>query len=66
MHLPHNLGIFEIRFYYLEDIDLVSPKLQTIEIFSQTTSQENLVILGCIGAELAEGVGSAPPPFLGE
>ena len=60
MYLPQNLGFFKIHFFYLEDIDLVSPKLQKIEIFSQTTSQENLVILAFIGAELAEGGGSAP------
>ena len=41
-------NIFEIRFFYFEDIDLGSPKLHTIEIFSQTTFHINLVILAFI------------------
>ena len=47
----------------LGDIDLGSPKLQEIEIFSQTTAHKNLVILAFIGAELAGGgADSAPLP----
>ena len=45
-----NLTLFDI-----EDIDLGSPKLHAIEIFSQTTFHKSLVILAFIGAELAGG-----------
>ena len=46
----------------LEDIDVRSPALHTIDIFSQTTYHQNWVILAFIGAELAGGTDSAPPP----
>ena len=53
----------EIRFFfYLEDIDLRSPKSHTIEIFSQDTSHKKMVILAFIGAELAGGGAFLPPP----
>ena len=57
MHFPQNLGFFSnSNLFDIEDIDLVSPKLHTIETFSQTASHKNLVILAFIGAALA-GVG---------
>ena len=57
--------LFEIRFFsYIEDIDLGSPKLHTIEIFSQTTFHKKLVNLASIAAELAAAGGGQilPPP----
>ena len=44
--------IFYSNSFYLEDTDLGSPKLHTIEIFNQTNSHKNLVILAFMGAEL--------------
>ena len=53
-------SLFQFEFISIEDIDLESPKLHKIEIFSQTTSHKKLVILALIGAELA-GVQILPP-----
>ena len=53
-----------MNLFDLQDIDLGSPKLHTIENFSQTISHENLVILTLIGAELAGGR-FCPPPIPG-
>ena len=56
MHLSTKFReIFEIRFCYLEDIDLGSPKSHMIEIFNQTTSHKNLVILAFIGVSQGAG-----------
>ena len=49
-------------FFDLEDIDLGSPKLHTVDILSQTTSHKNLVILAFIEAELVGGWQILPPP----
>ena len=63
MHFQQNLRfLFKFDFFYLEDIDLGSPKLLVLEIFDQTTFHKNLVILAFIGAELAGGADSAPHP----
>ena len=53
----------KLDFLDLKDIDLGSPKLHIIEIFSQPTSHKNLVILAFIGAELAGGGQILPPPL---
>ena len=42
-----------MNLFELEDVDLESPKLHATEIYNQTTSNKNLVILALIGAELA-------------
>ena len=64
MHFRRNLGKFFIyEFFYLEDIDIGSPNLHTIEIFSHATSHKNLMILAAIRAELVGGgADSAPLP----
>ena len=49
-----------MNLFVLEVIDIGSPKLRTIDIFSQTTSHKHLVILAFIGAELAGGYDSEP------
>ena len=48
-------------FFYLQDIDLGSPNLHAIEVYSHTTYHKNLVILAFIGAELAGGEGRFCP-----
>ena len=60
-----NGKIWKFDFFYLEDIDLRSPKSHTIEIFSQDTSHKKMVILAFIGAELAGGGAFLPPPLPG-
>ena len=61
-----NLGIcFEIYFFDVEDIDIWSPKLHAIQIFDQTTSHTDLVILAFIGADLAGGGGQILSPLPG-
>ena len=49
-------------FFVLEDIDLGSPNLHAMEIFSHNTSLKNLVILAFIGAEFAGGGQSLSSP----
>ena len=52
-----------MNFYNLEDIDLGSPNLHAIEIFSHRYHlPKKLVILAFIGAELAGGGGQILPP----
>ena len=64
MLFRRNLGKFlTFEFFDLEDIDLGAPKLHAIEIYNQTTSHKNLVILAFIEAELAVGQILPPPPF---
>ena len=59
-----NIFFLNFIFFYLEDIDLGSPKLHVIEIFNQPTFyKKNLVILAFIGAELAGRADSAPLPL---
>ena len=66
MHFRRNLGIFlRYDFFYLEDTDLGSPNLYTIETFSHATFNKKLVILAFIGAELAGGGPDSAPPFPG-
>ena len=55
-------SFLKLVFLDLEDIDLGSPELPMIEIFSQPTSHKNLVILAFIGAELAGAGQILPPP----
>ena len=56
---------FYSNLFHLEHIDLGSPKLHTIEIFNQTTSHKNLVILALTEDELAGGGGQILPLFPG-
>ena len=67
MHFQRNIGKLLIyEFFYLEDIDLGTPNLHVIEIFSHTISHKNLAILAFIAAELAVGGGRfCPPPIPG-
>ena len=66
MYFRRNLRKFLIYdFFDSEDIDLGSPNLQAVEIFSHTTSHKNLVILAFIGAELAGGGGADSAPLPG-
>ena len=63
MHFPQNLGFFlNSSLIDLEGIDLWLPTLHTIEIFTQTASHINLVILAFIGAELAGKGRFCPTP----
>ena len=54
-----------MNFLDLEDIDLGSPNLHAIEIYSYTTSHKDLVILAFIEAEMARGGGQILPPVPG-
>ena len=66
MHFRRSLGKFLIYdFFDLENIDLGSPNLHAIEIFSHTTSHKKLVILAFIRAELAGGGRFCPPSLPG-
>ena len=67
MHFRRNLGKFLIyEFFDFEDIDLGSPNLHAIEIYSHNTSHKNLVILAFIGTELAgEKPADCPRRILG-
>ena len=55
MHLYSKLVFLKYEKVDLEDTDLRSPALHTMDIFSQTTYHQNWVILAYIGAELAGG-----------
>ena len=65
MHFDEIYENFSSMIFFLEDIDLGSPKLHVIEIFYQTIIHKNLVILAFIGAELSGGRFCPPPPFHG-